>query len=65
MAPVIKKVARHPHASAMKGTVNGAMIAPIFVPELKIPVARALSLLGNHSASSFDSSGKISCFGYA
>ena len=34
----------------MKGTERGATMAPKLVPELKIPVAKARSFLGNHSA---------------
>jgi hypothetical protein len=35
------------------------MIAPIFDPELKIPVANALSFLGNHSAVALIAAGKL------
>ena len=48
-----------PQNSAIKGTVNGATIAPILAPELKIPVARALSFLGNHSATVLIAAGKL------
>ena len=34
------------------------MIAPTFVPALKIPTARARSLRGNHSATAFKLAGK-------
>ena len=34
-------------------------MAPMFVPELKIPVAKALSFLGNHSAMAFIADGKF------
>src|SRR6478735_9611754 len=43
----------------MKGTVNGATIAPMLEPELKIPVARALSFFGNHSATVLMDAGKF------
>src|SRR5687767_6096944 len=48
-----------PHFSAIKGTVSGAMIAPILVPELKMPVAKALSFFGNHSAVALIAAGKL------
>src|SRR5687768_7981678 len=51
-----------PHFSAMKGTVSGAMIAPILDPELKIPVAKALSFFGNHSAVALIAAGKFPAF---
>ena len=34
-------------------------MAPILAPELKMPVARALSLFGNHSATVFMAAGKL------
>src|SRR5687767_13344249 len=43
----------------MRGTSNGVARAPIFVPELKIPVARARSFFGNHSATVFMDAGKF------
>ena len=48
-----------PNFSAISGTVSGAMIAPILDPELKIPVANALSFLGNHSAVDLIAAGKL------
>ena len=37
----------------------GATTAPILLPELKIPVAKARSFLGNHSAVAFTAEGKL------
>src|SRR5689334_25116202 len=59
IAPVIKNALLHPYFCAMKGTVSGATIAPIFDPELKIPVASARSLFGNHSATVLIAAGKF------
>src|SRR6185503_871807 len=50
---------RQPHAAAISGTQMGATTAPIFVPELKIPVANARSLFGNHSATVLIDAGKF------
>src|SRR5699024_1907294 len=49
---VIKKEYRQlvPSSITNKGKTSGMMVAPTFVPELKIPVAKALSFLRNHSA---------------
>ena len=41
--PIIINVDSHPYFSDKTGTVNGAKIAPILLPELKIPVAKARS----------------------
>jgi len=57
--PVMMKAHRHPHASVMNGTDNGATIAPMLVPELKMPVASARSFLGNHSAVDLIAAGKL------
>src|SRR5436305_13867159 len=43
----------------MKGTASGAKIAPTFEPELKMPVARARSFFGNHSATVLIAAGKL------
>src|SRR5205814_3647439 len=59
MAPVKMKAHCHPQLSAIRGTVSGATIAPILEPELNIPVASALSFLGNHSAVAFIAAGKF------
>ena len=53
------KAACQPKLSAIIGTSNGATIAPIFEPELKIPVAKALSLRGNHSEMVLMAAGKL------
>src|SRR5665647_861340 len=58
-APVIIKASCHPQVIAIQGTTSGARIAPTFVPELKIPVARARSFLGNHSATVLIAAGKL------
>ena len=39
-----------PHFATIIGTRSGVASAPMFVPELKIPVASARSFFGNHSA---------------
>src|SRR6186997_1335122 len=49
----------HPQASTIAGTSSGVASAPIFVPELKIPVARARSFFGNHSATVLIEAGKL------
>jgi len=43
----------------IQGTTNGAAMAPMFEPELNIPVAKALSFLGNHSATVLIAAGKF------
>jgi len=43
----------------MTGTIAGATIAPTFVPELKMAVANARSLLGNHRATALMAAGKF------
>lgn len=43
----------------MKGTLSGTTIAPMFAPELKMPVASTLSFLGNHSAVALMAAGKF------
>jgi len=42
------KASCQPQVTAIQGTTSGAIIAPTFVPELKMPVARARSFFGNH-----------------
>src|SRR5688572_28378680 len=59
MEPVMINAHFHPQATVIYGTVNGASTAPIFVPELKIRVAKARSFLGNHSATVFMAAGKF------
>ena len=41
------------------GTTSGVMSAPMLVPELKMPVARARSFFGNHSATALIDAGKL------
>src|ERR1700735_1736750 len=48
-----------PKAPKINGTIIEAIPAPILVPELKIPVAKALSFLGNHSATDLIAAGKF------
>ena len=43
----------------MTGTSSGATIAPMFEPELKMPVASARSRRGNHSAIVLIAAGKL------
>src|ERR1700720_197979 len=57
-APVRRKAERQPQCRAIQGTTNGVMMAPALVPALKIPVARARSFLGNHSATHLMLAGK-------
>src|ERR1700755_485733 len=57
-APVITNVHRQPQCDAIGGTSSGVTIAPMLVPELKIPTANARSFFGNHSATVFRLAGK-------
>src|ERR1700722_15843675 len=57
--PVKMKAICQPKAPSINGTIIEATTAPILVPELKIPVANALSLLGNHSATDLIAAGKL------
>ena len=52
------KAARQPQASTMAGMIRGVTIAPMLVPALNRPVAKARSFLGNHSAMAFTPPGK-------
>src|ERR1043166_6217762 len=58
-APVATNGAGHPNASVIHGTTSGVTTAPMFVPELKMPVASARSFLGNHSATVLIAAGKL------
>src|SRR5258708_31315402 len=49
-APVKRKVERQPQSEAIQGARSGVTMAPMLVPALKMPVAKARSFLGNHSA---------------
>src|SRR6059036_2197996 len=57
--PVAMKAARQPQVNVIHGTTSGVTSAPMFVPELKIPVASARSFLGNHSATVLIAAGKL------
>src|SRR6185437_5472812 len=57
--PVNTNAQRQPSLAAMSGTTSGATVAPRFEPELKMPVASALSFLGNHSATVLMPAGKL------
>jgi hypothetical protein len=57
--PVTTNAQRQPQFSAIHGTMSGVRIAPVFVPALKMPVARARSSLGNHSPTLLMAPGKL------
>src|SRR5690554_6335201 len=57
--PVIQKTSCQPWFLNIKGTISKANTTPTLVPELKMPVAKPLSLLGNHSATAFMAAGKL------
>src|ERR1700682_431513 len=57
--PVATNAHCHPHRRAIHGTTSGVRMAPVFVPALKIPVASARSLWGNHSATALMEPGKM------
>ena len=59
MAPVRRNAHSHPQLAAIQGTVSGVTTAPTFDPELKMPVANARSLRGNHSATVLIAAGKL------
>ena len=59
MAPVMMKAHCQPKLAAMNGTVSGATMAPIFVPELKIPFANSISFFGYHSPIAFTAEGNF------
>src|SRR5688572_20047779 len=59
IAPVHMNACLHPYKPNIQGTTTGAITAPIFVPELNIPVASARSFLGNHSATALIAVGKF------
>src|SRR5450755_2528758 len=58
-APVRIKAQRQLQWMVIQGTNNGVAMAPTLVPALKIPVARARSFLGNHSATVLMLAGKM------
>ncbi len=53
------KAPSQPHHSTKNGTMSGVISAPMLVPELKMPVAKARSLRGNHSATVLIDAGKL------
>src|SRR5258707_15661252 len=57
-APVKRKVERQPQSDAIHGARSGVTMAPMLVPALKMPVAKARSFLGNHSATDLMLAGK-------
>src|SRR2546426_2682643 len=57
--PVTTNAQRQPHVSVIQGTMSGVRIAPVLVPALKMPVARARSSLGNHSPTLLIAPGKL------
>src|SRR5437667_12021123 len=57
--PVATNAQRQPQFSAIHGTMSGVRIAPVLVPALKMPVARARSSLGNHSPTLLMAPGKL------
>src|SRR5882724_2970255 len=57
--PVTTNAQRQPQFSAISGTMSGVRIAPVLVPALKMPVARARSSLGNHSPTVLMAPGKL------
>src|SRR5438874_12866835 len=58
-APVRRKAQCQPQRRVIQGTTRGATMAPTLVPALKMPVARARSRLGNHSATDLIAAGKL------
>src|SRR5438067_190184 len=58
-APVAMNAARQPHVSVIHGTTIGVITAPTLEPALKIPVAKARSRRGNHSATVLIAAGKF------
>ena len=59
------KAQRHPRVSAIAGIMAGAMIAPTFVPALKMAVAKARSFFGNHSATALIGRGEVAALAHA
>ncbi len=56
---IMINAASHPQFILIQGTVSGASMAPTFVPELKMPVAKDRSFLGKYSAVAFIAAGKL------
>ena len=59
MSPVARNADCHPKRTVIQGTTSGAIVAPMFAPELKMPVASARSFFGNHSATVLIAAGKL------
>src|SRR5512133_3297872 len=59
IAPIIMNADSQPQFFTIHGTTTGARMAPTLVPELNMPVARALSFFGNHSATVLMAAGKF------
>src|SRR3989442_15819144 len=59
IAPVATNAARQLQVRTIQGTRTGVMMAPTFVPALKMPVVRARSFLGNHSATVLIEAGEL------
>src|SRR6185503_2241773 len=57
--PAATKADRQPQVKAIQGTMAGATMAPTLAPELKIAVAKARSLRGNHWATVLMAEGKF------
>src|ERR1039458_8210891 len=55
----MKAACQPPKAPTMSGTSNGAKIAPMLEPVLKMPVATERSLGGNHSVTTRMAAGKF------
>src|ERR1700735_4389043 len=58
-APMMIKAICQPYEARSRGTMIGATTAPMLAPELKMPVASALSFFGNHSATDLIAEGKL------
>src|ERR1700726_1949578 len=59
MEPVVTKAGRQPKREGTEGKSAGAMKAEALEPELKIPVAKAGSSVGNHSVVALIAAGKL------
>src|SRR5580692_11573959 len=59
MEPVVMKAACHPQRMVTAAMRTGAMKAEALEPELKRPVARARSSVGNHSVVALMAAGKL------
>src|SRR5437667_9766988 len=57
--PVVTNAVRQPKRRVIHGMMTGAIMAPRFAPELKMPVASERSLCGNRSATVLTADGKL------